>query len=124
MRYETKRALSRVGTVVMAVLMAGGVIWSGIQAFMDKPQQGGVTYPAAILYDGDYYVLTGMEILDLPEDLTQIYVKSVGDQKVLPTEDGTCNFGSGLMAVQMGEDRGYIQDNDGGWLICEKIEEE
>ena len=124
MNYETKRTLSRIGAIVMACLMVGGVIWSGIQAFMDKPRQSAATYPPVALYEGDYYVLTGLEAMDLPEDLTQIYIKSVGDQEMIPTEDGTCNFGSGLMVFQMGEDKAYIQDKDGDWLICEKIEEE
>ena len=124
MKYETKRILARVGAIAMACLMAGGVIWSGIQSFMDKPKQGAATYPPVLLYEGDYYVLTGMETMSLPEDLTQIYAKTVGDQETVPTEDGTCNFGTGLMIFQMGEDKAYIQDQDGDWLICEKIEEE
>ena len=125
MKYETKRMLSRIYAIIMACLIGGGAIWSGLKAVIDgSPKQAEATYPPMLLYEGEYYVLTGMEAVTVPDDLATVYAKSVGSQDMVPSEEGTCNFGSGMMTFMMDEDKAYIEDNSGNWLICEKLEAE
>ena len=121
MDYELKRKLSRIGALFTAFLMVAGVAWSGIRAAVQQSRQETAVYPPLLRYSGEYYVLTGRSALDLPDDLPQVYAKCIGSQDEIPEEDGTCNFGKGLMAFRMGDEVAYVSDNSGNWLICEKL---
>ena len=122
MNYDTKRLLSRIGAIGMACLIAGGVVWGAVSAMLESSEPPSATYPPLFVYEGEYYALTGREIMDLPDDLTQVYAKVIGDQEEFPYEDNTCNFGSGLMDFRVGDGEAYIEDGDGDWLICQKVD--
>lgn len=121
MKQSTRRTLVRVGAIVMAGLIIVSAAWTGIISMLQSKAENVSTYPPLLFYEDEYYVLTSQEVEQLPDGLTLVEAEVIGDQETVPYESGTCNFGNGMMVFQVGENEAYCEDNDGSWLICQKL---
>lgn len=121
MKQATRKTMARVISITMVALLVLGMAWTGI-ASLSSGSDTGAVYPPLLRYEDGFYMLTSTAGEASEEDALELQAQVIGDQQKLPTENGTCNFGSGTVSFRI-EENGQVlcQDNDGNWLICEKL---
>ena len=122
MKQATRKTMTRVISITMAVLMVIGMAWTGISALSTSGSSAEILYPPLLRYEDSFYMLTSEQTEASDGEAQELQARVIGDQQTLPTENGTCNFGSGTMVFRLEADGQMLcQDNDGNWLICEKL---
>lgn len=125
LKQSTKKKTVSLISAGLAILMVVAAIWTVVSSIIGSAAgSGSAVYPPVLMYEGDFYVLTGEQAETPPTGLV-IEAKAVGDQQSLPPTNGTCNFGSGTVQFRM-DDTGqvYCVDADEKWFYCRKVGEE